>query len=45
MNYKAYTIALLRSLADMKLSDKQAAQLLKSRYMSGCLINFQKRHG
>ena len=30
MNYKAYTIALLRSLADMNLSDKQAAQWLKN---------------
>ena len=30
MNYKEYTIALLRSLADMKLSDKQAAQWLKN---------------
>ena len=30
MNYKEYTIVLLRSLADMKLSDKQAAQWLKN---------------
>ena len=30
MNYKEYTITLLRSLADMKLSDKQAAQWLKN---------------
>ena len=30
MNYNAYTIALLKSLADMKLSEKQAAQWLKN---------------
>lgn len=30
MNYNGYTIALLKSLADMKLSEKQAAQWLKN---------------